>query len=228
MNMMRDDALSRAEDPATSFLLAEHARLSELYLSTREIAERRASLYFTLTTTVVGAVVALYQFQIPNVNFLETAEAATIALLLLGVITFHRLIERSMQGTEYLRAINRIHHYFVERAPEVEQYLYWPPHDDVPRYDFRGVGGAETREVVAIVDSAFFGAAVGLAVLVENSDAVLLAIIIGVVAFLIALAAHRVYEDWTIEREEQRKSSLVRFPQSSQNAASREDTSNVK
>ena len=111
------------EDPPTIFLLAEHARLAQLYLETRETAERRVTLFLTLTTTIVGAMIALFQFKLAPRDFLETAIAGAIGVLLLGASTFHRVIERSMQGTEYLRAINRIHHFFVERAPEIRPYL---------------------------------------------------------------------------------------------------------
>ncbi len=218
---MRDDVSARlyADDPATSFLLAEHERLAELYLSTREIAERRATLFLTLTTTAVGVIVALFQFKLPPLDFLETALAATVAVLLFGLITFHRLVERSMQGTEYLRAINRLHRYFVDSAPKIEPYLYWPAYDNVPRYDFRGVGGAETREIVALVDSFLVGAAISLAVLIREQRALLPAIALGFVALFAVLFAHRGYEHFAMTREERRKASLVQFPQPTQVAA---------
>jgi hypothetical protein len=198
--------------PATTFLLAEHARLCELYLSTRETAERRATLFLTLTTTIVGVSVALTQLGIQTLQLLELALASTIGIFLLGVITFHRLLERSMQGTEYLRAINRIHHFFVERAPEIEPYLFWLPYDNLPRYDTRGVGGAETREVVMLIDCVFFGVAVGLVLVILNLSWLVWGIIAGVVAFGLAFIAHREYERIALAREERRKAALARFP----------------
>lgn len=201
------------EDPATTFLLAEHTRLSELYLETRESADRRVTLFLTLTTTIVGALVALFQFKLATSDFVETALAAAIGIVLLGAITFHRVIERSMQGTEYLRAINRLHRYFVERAPEIEPYLYWRAADDVPHYDARGVGGAETREIVMLIDSAFAGLAVGLGVLMVSSGQVILTIVLGIIATGLAVYAHRRYEQFAMAHEERRKASLVRFPE---------------
>jgi hypothetical protein len=202
-----------AEDPATTFVLAEHARLAELYLETRETAERRVTLFLTLTTTIVGALVALFQFKLAPRDFLETALAGVVGVLLLGASTFHRVIERSMQGTEYLRAINRIHHFFVERAPEIEPYLYWPPYDDVPHYDFHGVGGAETREIVMLIDSALFGAAVGLSVLIGAPDQLVAAILLGAVGAGVAVFLHQWYERFSMRREERRKADQVRFPE---------------
>jgi hypothetical protein len=201
------------EDPATTFLLAEHARLAELYLVTRETAERRVTLFLTLTTTVVGALVALFQFKLAPRDFLETALAGAVGVLLLGASTFHRVIERSMQGTEYLRAINRIHHFFVKRAPEIEPYLYWPPYDDVPHYDFRGVGGAETREIVMLIDSLFFGAALGLSLLIGIPDQLIASLALGAAGVAVAVYLHQRYERFSMAREEKRKANQVRFPQ---------------
>lgn len=209
---------TESHDQATTFLLAEHARLCELYLSTRETADRRVTLFLTLTTTIVGASVAFSQLGAATLQLLEMALASSLGIFLLGVITFHRLLERSMQGTEYLRAINRIHRYFVEHAPVIEPYLFWAPYDDVPRYDARGVGGAETREVIMLVNCVFLGSVVGLTVLIfnqvttNNFDLVLWAIGAGAAAFVIALLAHQQYERIVLAREEKRKAAYVRFP----------------
>ncbi|MGB8644107.1 MAG: hypothetical protein WCF84_02640 [Anaerolineae bacterium] len=200
------------ENHATTFLLAEHTRLCALYLETRETADRRTTLFLTLTTTIVGVLVAAFQFKLAPRDFLETALAAAVGVVVLGAITFHRLLERSMQGTEYLRAINRIHRYFVERAPETEPYLYWPAFDDLPAYDLRGVGGAEQREIVVIIDGLFSGAMVALVVLIVDPSQVLVAAGAGVVGGLLAVLLHRQYEHLSMKREERRKKSQIRFP----------------
>lgn len=197
---------------ATTFLLAEHTRLSALYLSTRETAERRVTLYLTLTTTIVGVSVALWQLGLAQIQILEMSLASALGIFLLGMITFHRLLERGMQGTEYLRAINRLHHYFVEHAPEIEPYFFWVSTDDNPRYDARGVGGAETREVIQLANCLFIALAAGLVVLLVNWNQVILALGVGAVTFVIAYLAHQGYERFVLAREEKRKAALVRFP----------------
>ena len=201
-----------ASDEATQFVLAEHARLCELYLSTRETAERRVTLFLTLTTTIVGVSVALTQLGVQTLQLLEMAFASALGIFLLGIITFHRLLERSMQGTEYLRAINRIHHFFVERAPEIEPYLFWAPYDNIPRYDSRGVGGAETREVILLIDCIFFGVAVGLLIVIFNQSWVVWSIIAGVIGFAVSFIAHQEYERLALVREEKKKAAFARFP----------------
>lgn len=211
--MTEPDGAENLDTSTTNFLLAEHTRLCQLYLSTRETADRRVNLFLTLTTTAVGVVVAATQLRFDMVQLVETALAASIGLLLLGLITFNRLLERSMQSTEYLRAINRIHRYFVDRAPDTAPYLFWPAHDDLPHYDARGIGGAETREVVLLINCVFFGIAVGLCALLALGLAQApWAALIGGAAFVVALFAHNRFELWALEREETRKRILVKFP----------------
>ncbi len=200
------------ENEATTFLLAEHARLCQLYLETRETADRRSTLFLTLTTTIVGVLAAAFQLKLAPRDFMETALVGAIGIVVLGAITFHRLLERSMQGTEYLRAINRVHRYFVERAPEIQAYLYWPACDDIPAYDFHGVGGAEQREIVVMIDSLFSGAMVALAVLIADTSQVLIAVGLGLLGLLLAVFIHRQYEQLSMTREERRKRPLIRFP----------------
>ncbi len=206
------DARGLPENEATTFILAEHSRLCQLYLETRETADRRSTLFLTLTTTIVGVLAAAFQLKLAPRDFIETALVGAIAIVVLGAITFHRLLERSMQGTEYLRAINRIHRYFVERAPEIEAYLYWPACDDIPAYDFRGVGGAEQREIIVLITSVAFGVALALAVLTYDLSQGLIAIGAAIVGIIVAAVVHRQYERYSMAHEEKRKAGLIRYP----------------
>ncbi|HEY6042131.1 MAG TPA: hypothetical protein VIX58_08380 [Anaerolineae bacterium] len=199
------------EDASTAFLLAEHERLVQLFLDTRESAERRVTLYLTLVTGILTALVALTQFAGLETT-LETALAAAVGLAALGAITFQRLLERSMQGTEYLRALNRIHHYFVERDPALEPYLFWPPYDNLPRYDRHGVGGVETREVVAFLNSGFSGFAVGLGLYFAFGVSIALLILPAALVGALAFGLHIVYERRKFALEERAKAINIRFP----------------
>jgi hypothetical protein len=199
------------EDTSTAFLLAEHERIVRLFLETRESAERRVTLYLTLVTAILTAGVAITQIAGIETT-LETALAAAVGLTVLGAVTFQRLLERSMQGTEYLRAVNRIHHYFVERDPALASYLFWPPYDNLPRYDRHGVGGVETREVVAFLNSLFSGVAVGLALYLSLAITVVLLLVIAVIVAAIVFGLHTLYEHRKFESEERTKTIHVKYP----------------
>lgn len=199
-------------DPSVEILLAEHSRLVQLYLYTREIGERRINLYLTLATAVLGAVVTLYQFRPSDRVFLEVAGVGSLALFVLGALTFDRLLHRSTQGTEYLRALNRVHRYFTDRDPILERYLFWPPADELPPFR-RGAGSREIREVVGILNGMFAGAslAVLLVLLVDGLSAEW-ALLAGAVLGLCVERLHLPLEARHMRAHERGTSDKVRFP----------------
>jgi hypothetical protein len=198
-------------DPSIEFLLKEHERLSDLFLYTRESAERRATLYLSLTTAVLGAFVAFTQLAMPFETTLETGILVLLGLVILGVITFHRLIERALQGVEYLRAINRLHHYFTARDADIEPYLFWPPYDDQPHYGRARFSSVEAREVIALLNSIFAGACVGAGVLFWARE-LALAIGMGLVLAVLAWFGQQWYESRRFRLEEIRRADQVKYP----------------
>src|SRR5690349_18005533 len=122
-------------DPSTEILLAEHERLSNLYLYNTDLGEKRIASYITLISVAGGALIALTQLKdVSEDIFLELSAGIVGGLAIVGLLTFYRLIERRIRSTEYLRAINRIHAYFAQHDPSLEMYFHWPPHDDVPPF----------------------------------------------------------------------------------------------
>jgi hypothetical protein len=51
-------------------------------------------------------------------------------VLFLGVATFVRLVQVQSESVVYVTGMNRIRHFFVERAPASRPYLVLPVHDD--------------------------------------------------------------------------------------------------
>ena len=62
------------------------------------------------------------------------------ALLVMGLITFERVLEASNTQFMYARGINRIRHLYLEYAPQLQPYFILTPHDDR-----QGTLGAERR-----------------------------------------------------------------------------------
>jgi hypothetical protein len=134
--------------------------LAELYLHNSEMGEKRTSLYISVASLGAAGLIGLAQFMGTDQLFWP-ANALLLGMLLLGVLTFQRLLERRVRAVENLRALNRIHRYFVDHDPELAPYFYWPPCDDVPA--FRGLGGAFAglRDVIAFTNSLFGGILLG-------------------------------------------------------------------
>ena len=85
-----------------------------------------------------------------------------------------------MQGTEYLRAINRIHRYFVETRAGNRGVSCIGRRMTTCRVMTRGVGDVrEHREVVLLIDCVFFGLAVGSGILIINETWIVPALLFG-------------------------------------------------
>lgn len=194
-------------------LLAEHDRLSALYLHNAEMGEKRTSLYLTVISGGIAILVGLGQFGADTAVLRWPAFGLLAVLLLIGLLTFQRLIERRIRGTEYLRAINRIHRYFVDRDPDLGPYFYWPACDDLPAFASRGATMEGLRDLIALLNSLFIGVLLGqvLAVLLAGR-LVGIAAAVGLVTAVLSWTWHQAYERRSLRRMETSSSRWVLFP----------------
>ena len=195
-------------------MLAEHERLSSLYLYNSEMGEKRASLYLTLISASTAILFGLAQFS-PNVQYLLWPGIGLVAgMLLVGLVTFQRLIERRIRATEFLRAINRIHRYFVQKDPVLEPFYFWPPCDDVPTFAGKRAPLSGLRDLIAVMNGLFAGvlvAAFGFALWpgLDYVTAASFAVVVGVVVW----SLQGRYEAWSCKKATREGIKDVRFPQ---------------
>jgi hypothetical protein len=90
-------------------------------------------------------------------------------LLLMGLITFERVLQADMADIIYTRGINRIRHLYLEYAPQMQPYFILPTHDDRA-----GAFGSEAiyplwlqfylsmAGMIAVINSVLAGSFVGL------------------------------------------------------------------
>jgi hypothetical protein len=129
------------------------------------------------------------------------ANAVLTGMIILGVLTFQRLIERRTRAVENLRALNRIHRYFVDKDPELANYFYWPPCDDIPSFRGRGGAFAGLRDVIAFINSLFGGFLIGEVVATLWPGLHPLAPVgAAVVTGLSSWILHQIYERRTLDR----------------------------
>ena len=140
-------------DPSSEAMLAEHERLAALYLHNAETGEKRTSHYLTVISAGMAVLLGLAQLCSDKQQVLGPAIGLLVGLLISGLVTFHRLIERRVRATEYLRAINRIHRYFVDLDPALAPHYYWPCCDDAPSSTGSGSALTGLRDVVALQQS---------------------------------------------------------------------------
>ena len=207
--------LQSLRESSTQGLLAEHARISELYLYNREMGEKRLSFYLTIVSIGATVLIALVELSRDQAFLIEAAMALLAGISILGLLTFHRLVERRIAGTEYLRAINRIHCYFVNHDPSLRPYYSWPLCDDAPSFSRSETALAGLSDLMVIFNSLSFALLLGLAMylLKPRAHYALLALE-GLAAGVITWLLQRFYERRSFAAAQQEASRKVRFPKS--------------
>lgn len=206
-------------DPSAEALLAEHDRIASLHLFNAEMGEKRIATYLTIVSIAVGALISITQLRLNVDALLELSAGILVGITALGVLTFVRLIERRANAVEYLRAINRIHAYFIYQDPSLEQFFSWPPCDDVPAFgstkllDFTGL-----RDVIAVLNSIFAAMLSGLLLFMMLFTLgwllnlqYLLPILLGLLAFGVVLLLHHRFEKNELLKAEVKANVEVRF-----------------
>lgn len=115
-----------SNDNEISFMLEEYTTLRELKISLDSKGENRVNFYLA---TISGASVALgllNQLSIPLELLYFLNAAVFIGILILGNITFARMVERTTRNTEYERGMNRIRRYFVDNYPNIKNIFSSP------------------------------------------------------------------------------------------------------
>jgi len=231
MTDLLDNPRVTEEAGSSSFLLAEHERVANLYLHNAAMGERRISIHLLFVAGGGTLLLNLPNFMgqpgVPG-GFFPVIESlllpGTVIVLLMaveGILTFHRIIERRIRATEYLRAINKINRFFADRDPSLLKYLPWLPHDDSPAFAGRSLGVADLRDVVAVLNSFYAGALGAGAVLLfvgpdpaqaYRKPVILAAVVIGVLLALAIWWWHGWYENRIVRKEESEARKRVCFP----------------
>jgi len=186
------EAVDRSD--VKSFMLAEYAMLRELRQHIVSVGEHRVNVFLA---TVSGSAVALALInQLSSLGRTRHVIIATIlaGLLLLGLITFDRLVKRSVVMTVYTRGLNRVRRYFVDSYPEISQYIILPVHDDTPSFKAERFLQPDTglAALVAVLNSTIAVADCVVLVKVVLEMRTLWALVTGAVVFLtFLLVQHR-------------------------------------
>lgn len=193
-------------------LLVEHQRLSTLYLNNVEMGEKRTTLYLTVVS--LGSGVLAGMSKLTDTEFVEwTSFGLVIGIFILGLLTYQRLLERRIRAIEYLRAINRIHRFFVLKDATIKDYFYWSASDDVPTFLARSTQLTGLRDIVACFNSLFAG--IGTGELLKITGIVgtyQKAVVSGLAVTVVMILLHVVYERNVLAKIERSAAKDIRFP----------------
>ena len=109
------------------FMLDQYKALSDSFWHNEESGERRVNFLITLATAVIAAIVALVKVEkLELESFLLPSILAVMALLLLGIVTWRRMLMRNRATDEYKRGMEIVRSWFEAKDPALEVYKPFP------------------------------------------------------------------------------------------------------
>jgi hypothetical protein len=212
--MPKDSIETKPVKTSEDILLAEHQRLSSLYLNNVEMGEKRTTLYLTLVSFGSGVLAAITKLAPFDKEFVKWASfGLVIGIFLLGLLTYQRLLERRIRAIEYLRAINRIHRFFVLQDATIKDYFYWSASDDVPTFLARSTQLTGLRDIVGCFNSLFAGVGTGGLIKITGMAVTYRSAVgFGLVVTTVMVVLHLIYERKVLGKIERNAAKAVKFP----------------
>jgi hypothetical protein len=196
MTALSDDL---RDDPqvAVTILTTEHYNLQAARSSTISETGGRASVF--LGSVSAGLVALAFAGQASRSALYTFGLVLFPVLCFLGVTTFERVLQASIDDTNFLVRINRIRRFYLEAAPQLAPYLARPAASDDKSEVLRTEGYRPGRwqQLVSIVgalgviDSVLFGVTAGLAAAALSDSNLWVATPVGLVTFAIVLPLHQ-------------------------------------
>ena len=182
-------------------LTTEHFTLQTARAVAVNEGNGRTALYIgALSSTLVALALVAQRSPLGDV-FYAVALTVLPAVLFLGVVTYVRVLQSSIEDILYARAINRIRHYYTEIDPSQAHYFLLSGRDDV-----RGaLANMYVRDswtqflftmpsAVAVINALLAGVTVALAVATAAHAPLLPTVLAGMASGTVILALHVAYQ----------------------------------
>lgn len=111
---MTDDSIEGAKE----FLLQEHQGLYALHQEAKAAGETRLNFYVTFVAAISTVALAVQSFVIVDLRAWLLGGVASI-LLIVGLITYRKMLQRRVAIVVYRRRLSRIRAWFVQYYPSI-------------------------------------------------------------------------------------------------------------
>jgi hypothetical protein len=178
-------------------LTTEHFTLQGARGSTISESSARAAMYLGSLSASLVSLGFVAQISTTGDTFRVFALVVLPTLFVLGVFTFVRLVESSVEDIFYGRAIHRIRNYYVQQAGPESRYFMLLPHDDAIGV-LRNMGltpsGRQlyftSASAIAVVNSVVGGAALAIACWVAFDPPLGVTATVGAIFAVVSAIAH--------------------------------------
>ncbi len=188
-----------------TILTTEHYNLQSVRAATISETSARSSLF--LGTVSSGLVALGFTAQVLRGEALYVFSLVLFpTLFFLGLVTFERVLQASIQAIVCARGINRIRHFYAEIDPRAAAYFILSTHDDQTG-TLADMGIRPSRwqafltlaGLIAVIDGVIAGVVAGLLTNLltarANGVGVVLPLACGAVVLVLAVTAHQRYQD---------------------------------
>jgi hypothetical protein len=214
---MADASESEAKQHEAQFLTTEHFVLQTARSGTIQEANGRANLFVTSVSSATVALGFVAQVTQMGEGFLFFALIILPPLYFIGSVSLVRAVQVAIEDMVNARAMARIRHYYVERAPAVQRYLMHSTHDDyvgmLRSFGFQSSilqSFMTTAGLVNVVNGVIAGVFTGLGVKAAFGSLLAVGTASGICVFFVSVALWRRYQVRAWTRGEQNLTVL--FP----------------
>ena len=124
--LIEEKSKYQSEGIGSKFLLAEFDNLVEFWRHTDSRVSSALNMYFTISALSVSGAVFFSQ-QIENTMlFLISVALIAMILFVAGIFLARQIISTAILKIEYVNSLNLIRCFFVEKDPEIANYLLLP------------------------------------------------------------------------------------------------------
>jgi hypothetical protein len=184
--------------PAVTFATTEHFTLQTARVATVAEANGRASIYLAALSSNLIALAFIGQMSRLGAAFYAFALILLPMLAFMGVVTYQRLVQSSVEDIAYAQRIARLRAFYVGLAPELDPFLLMV---QGPRAESL-LHGTQLRPsawqlmlttagMVGVVNSAVVGACAGLAIQTLAIPSFAVALTGGSITGVATLVLHR-------------------------------------
>jgi hypothetical protein len=192
------DSLGPRLGPAVTFATTEHFNLQTARALTVSEANGRASIYLAALSGNLIALAFVGQMSRLGAAFYAFALILLPVLAFVGVVTFLRLVQSSIEEMAYAQRIALLRSFYLRVAPELEPYLVAvrpAGSAPAPSHGERLAASAwqltlTVAGMVAVVNSVVVGACAGLVLEAAGVHSVAIPVAVGAVIGAAAFALH--------------------------------------
>jgi hypothetical protein len=174
----------------------EHFNLQTARAATISEANGRANIYLAAVSSNLIALAFVGQISRLGTAFYAFSLVLLPVLAFVGVVTFQRLVQSSLEDMAYAQRIARLRNLYVALAPELEPYLLVPRGrlgESTPVRPSRWQLALTTAGMVSIVNSVVIGASAGLLLAALGAPSLAITLAAGALVGASALALHRTH-----------------------------------